>query len=590
MCDQDHVSFFTCPHCSTCQVSKTWGDFPVHVTGKKGQLDVYCIITDPRCDWYYNGLLGRSVRQNGKGITGDLPQPSFGNFFGQNNNNGNNSRTNTQTKTDNSKNTQQKNNTNKSGNNTNNKATTANANNKTSTTNTTNKTNKDAGTNKAATSNKATAANTTNGVNVVSTGATAGAGAAVAAGAVAATESVDKTDAVVNDGIKSINGTESTIDSSSNQIVNSEVNSTTNGNIDGNIQNQIDDGNSNVSPYVIGSLSFFTILLIVVGFLYVKKRKSDNASDLDPIYRNSSVFFATPILEKRNSQVSERSQKSNISKFSTHTKTAISSGNDGDYDIVISPTNAATAAITAAANESMTQQAPIENTTYGDTRAYEGNSISGINVSATENFISQSNINGLDYNNTSLVGASNIIAQNTMPGNVSENIISPVVPNSVNQNINVQYSSFSYDINDVSTHDPSASFINSTNGISFIKSSKDESCMLSPIMDKSESNVFSADMVNENSINVDLKHLTSTPKLNNSTGKKTLSMVISEYKEDVIYLAKFNYEPSMEDEMKIKINDRVLVKEIFNDGWAYGENKTSESFGIFPINRLDSSS
>jgi len=42
MCDQDHVSFFTCPHCSTCQVSKTWGDFPVHVTGKKGQLDVYC--------------------------------------------------------------------------------------------------------------------------------------------------------------------------------------------------------------------------------------------------------------------------------------------------------------------------------------------------------------------------------------------------------------------------------------------------------------------------------------------------------------------------------------------------------------------
>ncbi|OUM67568.1 hypothetical protein PIROE2DRAFT_67008, partial [Piromyces sp. E2] len=107
-------------------------------------------------------------------------------------------------------------------------------------------------------------------------------------------------------------------------------------------------------------------------------------------------------------------------------------------------------------------------------------------------------------------------------------------------------------------------------------------------MDKSQSNIFTADMVNENSVS-DIKQISSTPKLNTSTEKKTLSMVISEYKEDTLYAAKFNYEPSMEDEMRIRINDRVLVKEIFNDGWAYGENKTSESFGIFPINRLDSS-
>ena len=40
--------------------------------------------------------------------------------------------------------------------------------------------------------------------------------------------------------------------------------------------------------------------------------------------------------------------------------------------------------------------------------------------------------------------------------------------------------------------------------------------------------------------------------------------------------------------IEVYINDRVLVKEIFNDGWAYGENKTTEACGIFPINRLDS--
>jgi len=601
MCDQLHVSV-SCPACDTCDYTKTWGDFPVHTVDNKNGMEYYCIIFDKRCVWYYDKDAGRSIRNFEKGITGALPKENT------------NNNTNTQ-----SKNNNQSNNnkapakapakapeTPKPNTNTNTKPNTNTVNNNKA--NTTGNTVPKGNTNTAATTNNAVNTNTqVNAPANANTAPNANAGTIIATDATKNNENINASDPNATnatngaDKLKYVgeNGTSNNEATNSN-VASNDVNTTNNSNIiDGNGQNRIgDDGG--VSPYVIGSLSFFTILLIVVGFLYVKKRKNQKEEDVDPIYRNSSVFFATPIVAKRNSQESQRSIGS---KLSANNKTAISSADDGDFDIVISPTNAGTAALTTnnetvqSQSQSQLQQAPGPIQTYANTSIFEDNSVSGINVSSSENFINQSNIN---YNTTSVVtpsmypqttvaDTSNVVVPNTMPGDVSEDIISPLVPTTVNQNVTVQNASFLYEFNDYSTHDPSVSFINSTNGISFIKS-KDESCMLSPIMDKSVSNVFTADMVTENSINVDLKQLTSTPKLNNSRGKKTLSMVISEYKEDTIYAAKFNYDPSMEDEMRIRINDRVLVKEIFNDGWAYGENKTSDSFGIFPINRLDSSS
>jgi len=555
LCDQNLVNA-QCDACDTCEVSKTWGDFPVHTVKQFGWLEYYCVVYDSRCDWYYDKNLKKSIRQNGKGLTGALPSKS----------------TNVKKPIQQTNQTQ---NTNKATNK--NNATTTNTTNKTA--NTSNSKN-NANTNNA--SNTNTNKNTNTNSNVNSNNSSIAANTETAKTGTPA--GIVSTPNTLNDGTvaDNTNVDNKNVDENSNSNNNNNISDTTNqvnpndaktnNIIDGNVQKEIGNDNG-VSPYVIGSLSFFSILLFVVGFLYVKKRKNDRESEIDPIYRNSSVFFATPIVEKRGSQTSQRSQKSNISKYSAHNRTVISSNDDGDFDIVISPTNAGIAAVSTNDDLAVSQsaQGPIQ--AYAETSAFESNNSSGINVSSTENFISKSNVNGITGNSTSMISpslysqtsameASNIIVPTTMPGGAnSKDVISPLVPASSNQNIIVQNASFSYDINDMSTHDPSISFINSTNGISFIKS-KDESCILSPIMDKSESNIFIADMATENSINVDLKQLTSTPKLHNSNGKKTLSMVISEYKEDVIYNAKYNYDPSMEDEMKIRINDRVLVKEI----------------------------
>jgi len=170
--------------------------------------------------------------------------------------------------------------------------------------------------------------------------------------------------------------------------------------------------------------------------------------------------------------------------------------------------------------------------------------------------------------------------KNTSISNKSlEERVTPLPPAAVlSPKVAVQNAHLVYEANDISVHEPNLSFMNSTNNISFINNNvKEDSYMIS--------NYY--EMNHENSINQDSK-LMYSPTFNTSTIKRSLSMVLSEYKEDSFYNAKFNYEPSMEDEMKININDRVLVKEIFNDGWAYGENKTTEACGIFPINRLDS--
>jgi len=420
-----------------------------------------------------------------------------------------------------------------------------------------------------------------------------------------------------------------------------------------------DDGG--VSPILIGALSLFTILLLLVGFIFIRKRKQEK-DDLDLIYRNS-IFYATPIVEKNVSQNSSSSSSSSSSKRSKQSnksngsknslpihQTAISSNNDGDFDIIISPTNAVTVnndpvstsrsgpgpiniyanTSVIAKNNSMfsDEQSSLNNTlrstlrsneNYTTLRSNENGSTlrsneNGSTLRSNENGSTlRSNENYNQLNQTNGVKVTEAIASAYMspdvvaPTNIEPNKImaataavatTSMISNGSNREKGSPLSPAAVnvpnDANDLSVHEPTASFMNSIDNISYInKNAKEQSYLISPIMDKTVSNIYVANP--DNSINLATEQklsdsqLLSSPTLNNSTIKKSLSMVLSEYKEDSFYNAKFNYEPSMEDEMKIHINDKVLVKEIFNDGWAYGENKTTETCGIFPINRLDSS-
>jgi len=633
MCDQFQLQrnipaeISRCPSCPNCKRDSTLGSFPVQVVGMKNSYTpTYCIIRDPQCDMYW--VDGQGVSRNQNGADGNDPnsvnvtpkktqaqaqpqaQPQAKTQA---------PKAETQTQTAKTQTSAQKSNNNSNNNNNNNKAAT---NKGTSTANTNNKgvanTNNN---NVISNTNNNNVIGNTNNNNVKGVSKTPGnnnnnsdinlnsnkTGNADNENETGnAGEIIQASDATISTGVdnegKILNYEPDNITNSDNNIM---IDNKT-GKLPGDNNN---NNNNSVSPLLIGCLSAFSILLIVVGFLYVRKRKRDE-DEVDLVYSNS-VFYATPIIQKDGPGSKAGSIHSNHSNRFNNSfnngynnvanQTAISSGNDGDYDIVIQPT----AAVTDSHPALSTQRNVGPINAYADTSAYANtediaydpntssnsllNNSRSINVSATENFISESHINA-----TTGIETSNVIAPTTMAGDVSVDVISPTHPNGTyqypnqqnsQQDILIQNVSMSLDMNENSIQDQSVSFINS-NGISF--SNKDESCVLSPIMDKSQSNIFTADMVNENSVS-DIK-ISSTPKLNTSVGKKTLSMVISEYKEDTLYAAKFNYEPSMEDEMRIRINDRVLVKEIFNDGWAYGENKTSESFGIFPINRLDSSS
>jgi len=623
MCDQAKVIFGLCTtYCkdNNCQLDTSKVNYPVRYTaGGPSQpeyLNKYCIITDDRCAWYMDERT-KQIKKDGTKSTGKVPARNTNTNTNTNNNNNQNknklqqqipaNNQQTQQKTQQPA-TQQKTSTQPKTN----QQTTQQANKQTQPVANKNTANNNKAVGSAQNGVQNGAAQAQNNANPSVIGNTNTVSNAVAnAGTNTGGTAVigNSNDESIN--IDDVSESSKSSSSSNNQKASDNLVVGEDGNLIDNsarvndnvkqVGNGSNNNNNGVSPVVIGSLSFLFVVVALVGFIFIKKRKNtEESEDLDPIYRNSN-FIATPIIEKKNSQIS---QKSNTSYAN---RTAISSNNDGDFDIIISPTKAVVADHNTAT--SPRGSGPINayaevNAVTGNDSIFDENSSSilqrsEINVSATENFISESNLNGLTttcMNTTSLIAptglqtnidSTNAVVPTTIGSDVNSNIIQPLVPAAINQNITVQNASFSYDINDLSTHDPSVSFINNTNGISFING-KDESYMISPIMDKSTSNIITADMVGDNSFSGDIKQI--LPTQHSIRGKKTLSMVISEYKENTIYNAKFNYEPSMDDEMKIRINDRVLVKEIFNDGWAYGENKTSESLGIFPINRLDSSS
>jgi hypothetical protein len=49
------------------------------------------------------------------------------------------------------------------------------------------------------------------------------------------------------------------------------------------------------------------------------------------------------------------------------------------------------------------------------------------------------------------------------------------------------------------------------------------------------------------------------------------------------YRAQYNYEPQLEDEIQIRIGDKILVDTLCDDGWAVGLNKSTGRKGAFPF-------
>jgi len=49
------------------------------------------------------------------------------------------------------------------------------------------------------------------------------------------------------------------------------------------------------------------------------------------------------------------------------------------------------------------------------------------------------------------------------------------------------------------------------------------------------------------------------------------------------------FEPRMEDELKLKVNDRILLLKVFDDGWAVGLNQMTGRQGVFPMEYVVSS-
>jgi len=56
--------------------------------------------------------------------------------------------------------------------------------------------------------------------------------------------------------------------------------------------------------------------------------------------------------------------------------------------------------------------------------------------------------------------------------------------------------------------------------------------------------------------------------------------------EEKLFEVVYNYEPELPDELKLTVGDKIKINEIYEDGWAYGYNKTTQLYGTFPSTSL----
>jgi len=59
---------------------------------------------------------------------------------------------------------------------------------------------------------------------------------------------------------------------------------------------------------------------------------------------------------------------------------------------------------------------------------------------------------------------------------------------------------------------------------------------------------------------------------------------IDELKVNNVYPSQFTFQPELDDEIEINIDDQIFIEEIFADNWALGVNTTTNARGCFPLN------
>jgi len=53
-----------------------------------------------------------------------------------------------------------------------------------------------------------------------------------------------------------------------------------------------------------------------------------------------------------------------------------------------------------------------------------------------------------------------------------------------------------------------------------------------------------------------------------------------------IHKTQFPFVPNMDDELKLNAGDAVEIIEVYDDGWSYGKNMTTNESGVFPISYI----
>jgi len=59
---------------------------------------------------------------------------------------------------------------------------------------------------------------------------------------------------------------------------------------------------------------------------------------------------------------------------------------------------------------------------------------------------------------------------------------------------------------------------------------------------------------------------------------------VDELKINNVYVSQFTFQPELDDEIEINIDDQIYIEEIFADNWALGVNTATNARGCFPLN------
>jgi len=71
---------------------------------------------------------------------------------------------------------------------------------------------------------------------------------------------------------------------------------------------------------------------------------------------------------------------------------------------------------------------------------------------------------------------------------------------------------------------------------------------------------------------------------NNGGAVEYIPTSVEELKVNNVYVSQFTFQPELDDEIEVNIDDQIFIEEIFADNWALGVNTSTNARGCFPLN------